>query len=241
MKTEAKIKDKQRLILYIVIAVMVVAVVIISTVMIAASIPIRGNFNSKVPDYLFVLGLSVAFLLEISMPFLAERIFKIYISPGISLVYVIHCFGGTYLGNVANVYYLVPYYDHVMHFIMGLNLSMLGLALVQYFNRNSDGGLDPMFAAAVVLFTGIAITTLWEVFEFVADLILDMNMQRYAYENGELIAGRPALLNTMVDILLNIGGAISVAVPTYYSIKHKKNWLTLCEINKRRKVSPPAQ
>lgn len=212
--------------------ILAIAMVIVSAIVLVTSAPTLSNFGAKTNRYLFVIGLSAVFMFEMFLPSIAEKIFRIKISPIISFVFIIHCFGGTFLGNVANMYYAIPYFDKIMHFLVGVNTSMLGLALIQIFYRGEGNNTSPIAAAVFTFFVGVALGACWEVFEFSADVLFNLNMQKYALETGKFFVGQAALMDTMLDIVLDIAGALVVAIPTYVLFKCGKDWHKYCAITK---------
>ena len=59
-------------------------------------------------------------------------------------------------------------------------------------------------------------------------------MQKYALEDGTLLVGRDALVNTMKDLIFDAVGALVVSVIGYISLKHKKGWLDSLLIRKKK-------
>ena len=52
---------------------------------------------------------------------------------------------------------------------------------------------------------------LWEIYEYTADGLLGLNMQKFANENGTLLQGRAALNNTMKDLIVDSFGALIIS------------------------------
>ena len=50
-------------------------------------------------------------------------------------------------------------------------------------------------------------------------------MQKYALENGELLVGQIALIDTMKDLIIDTVGALCISAIGYISLKHKNGWL----------------
>lgn len=223
--------SKHRAALYFSMLAMAIAAAAVSIIMLTTSAKLYSNFNSKMDNLQFVMLMLVALAVQMFLPLLVEKIFRIRISPLISFIFILQCFGGTFLGNVANLYYIVPLYNKFIHYLLGFSLSLIGLAGIQLFTEGKEA-LSPLFIALVVLFTGVSIGVFWEFFEFGVDLIFDMNMQSYASETGELLAGKAALLDTMLDLLVNTAGALTVAVLAFVSFKYKTGLHEYCRITK---------
>ena len=75
---------------------------------------------------------------------------------------------------------------------------------------------------------------IWEIYEFTIDGLMQLNMQKYALENGVALVGRAALIDTMSDLIVDAVGAFVIAVIGYISTKYKKGWLEALIITRRR-------
>ena len=214
------------------ISLLATIAVVIAIVTTTTSSPVMGNFNPGVSNGFFVFGLTLLFLLELVFPLAVERLLKIAIAPAIYYVFIIRCFGGTFLGSVVNLYYVFPDFDKILHFILGLNMSMVGVGLFSLFSHKNEEFSSPVLTALFALFTGVALGAFWEGFEFLVDSLFGLNMQRYALETGEALVGQKALVNTMMDIVINKAGAFVVAVVVYFSVKRKWRWLSYCTITR---------
>ena len=128
-----------------------------------------------------------------------------------------------FFGEILKFYDRFIWWDTMLHLLSGFMCSALGFLLFVSLNRDSSvrSQINP---AAVVLFTlcfSIACGAVWEIFEFAADSLLGMNMQRWqtveAANAAELINisnfSNPGLIDTMKDIICDIvGSLISMAV-----------------------------
>lgn len=52
------------------------------------------------------------------------------------------------------------------------------------------------------------------------DGILSLNMQKFALETGEALAGRAALADTMEDLIVDAIGALTITVIGFSTLKH---------------------
>jgi len=55
--------------------------------------------------------------------------------------------------------------------------------------------------------------------------VLGVNMQKFALENGTLLSGRLAVVDTMQDLIVDSIGAFVMSIIGYISLKHKKGWV----------------
>ena len=128
-------------------------------------------------------------------------------------------FGSMFLGEILDFYTRFSWWDTMLHFTSGIMFSIIGYLLFLSFNR--DSGVRSRFnPVIVVIFTvcfSIACGAIWEIFEFGADSLLGMNMQRWqsvipneqwgALQNVSNFSN-PGLVNTMKDIISDTLGSI---------------------------------
>ena len=81
------------------------------------------------------------------------------------------------------------------------------------------------FVAFFAFNFAITMGVVWEVYEFVADGVLGTNMQKFALVDGNLLAGREALIDTMQDLMVDGIGAFIISFIGYVSLKHNKGWI----------------
>ena len=94
--------------------------------------------------------------------------------------------------------------------------------------------MSPAFAALFTLCFALALDVLWEIYEFTVDALFQTNMQKYALEGGEALAGQAALQDTMGDLIVDFIGALAIAIAGYLSRKRGKGNLVHGLILKRR-------
>ena len=86
--------------------------------------------------------------------------------------------------------------------------------------------LNPLFISIFVICFSVTVGVLWEIVEFLADAVTGSNMQRYSESvTRDPFVGRDALFDTMKDLILDMAGALVVAIISYVDLK-KKNELT---------------
>lgn len=153
-----------------------------------------------------------------------------------SLFYAI----GPMLGQCHNLYYIVPWWDKMLHIIGGVMFAFFGLFLFERFVGKDKKKV--VMTAIFALCFSMAIAVLWELCEFGADTFLGMDMQddtvithinSYLLDEGIGVAGSIediqeviingkvlpvkgyidiGLIDSMLDMLLETLGAIAVAV-----------------------------
>ena len=87
--------------------------------------------------------------------------------------------------------------------------------------------MSPAFVALFTLCFALTLDVLWEIYEFTVDALFQTNMQKYALEGGEALAGQAALQDTMGDLIVDFIGALGIAIAGYLSRTRGKGNLIL--------------
>lgn len=174
-------------------------------------------------------------LICINIPAFLEKKFKFYIPNYISIILYVFIFAHYVLGEVLRVYDHSIVFDKILHTTSGVIMSFIGFSFIFMLNKINPEKmkLSPFF---IVLFTFcFTMTTeyVWELFEYSADRLLDLNMQRWqdgiteTLENGSVISSVPygsGLKDTMGDMAVNILGCLGVCVYALIGMKLKPDW-----------------
>ena len=174
-------------------------------------------------------------LICINIPAFLEKKFKFYIPNYISIILYVFIFAHYVLGEVLRVYDHSIVFDKILHTTSGVIMSFIGFSFIFMLNKinHEKMKLSPFF---IVLFTFcFTMTTeyVWELFEYSADRLLDLNMQRWqdgiteTLENGSVISSVPygsGLKDTMGDMAVNILGCLGVCVYALVGMKLKPDW-----------------
>ena len=174
-------------------------------------------------------------LICINIPAFLEKKFKFYIPNYISIILYVFIFAHYVLGEVLRVYDHSIVFDKILHTTSGVIMSFIGFSFIFMLNKINPEKmkLSPFF---IVLFTFcFTMTTeyVWELFEYSADRLFDLNMQRWqdgiteTLENGSVISSVPygsGLKDTMGDMTVNILGCLGVCVYALIGMKLKPDW-----------------
>lgn len=174
-------------------------------------------------DYALMLLQCMLGLVVMMLPSVIERKWSISIPNFMYVLYFIFLFCAIYLGEVRNFYYAIPFWDLILHAFSGAMLGALGFAIIIMLN-NSKGinlQLSPFFSAAVAFCFALAIDALWEIYEYLIDSTLGLNMQKYMLKDGTLLVGREALADTMEDIIVDAVSALAISIIGYIYLKAK--------------------
>lgn len=138
--------------------------------------------------------------LDISIPFTLE------------LAVVVFIFASLFLGSLRDYYERYPLWDTILHFQSGLLLGLLAYIAIYALNAGSkkDLHLSPVFVSVFAVCFSSAVSVLWEIYEYGADTFFGYNMQR------------DGVVDTMHDLILNLVGALIIAIGGYIWMKKSR-------------------
>jgi uncharacterized membrane protein YjdF len=188
-----------------------------------------GDASRAKQDSILMVVECILGLGAVHLPALIKRLFRFEISAPLRVMFSAFLFGAIYLGEVQNFYYLIPYWDVILHCTSGFMIAYLGFELLQTLAERSNGALKlpPVFCAVFAFFVALGIGGIWELYEYAMDALLGLNMQKAILESGEILAGHAAITDTMKDVLVDCAGAISASMFCCFSAKHKKEQVSV--------------
>lgn len=217
MNPEKKQKTRKiaALILFLSLALSIVYCVI--KLLIAPELPSSAGMRSR-SDYMLMLIQCVLGLAVMALPSLLARRWKLMLPTAIHVMYYAFLYCAIFLGEVFSFYYLIPHWDTILHFFSSAMLAALGFILIDFLNQDEHVrvSLSPFFASLFAFSFALAMGGVWEIYEYVADGLLGLNMQKFILEDGTVLTGRMALTDTMDDIIVDAAAALSVAVAAYF-------------------------
>lgn len=119
------------------------------------------------------LLLALLTLVLILVPEGIERLFHCHISQGMYLVAVLYAIGPM-LGHCNNLYYIIPFWDKLLHILGGVMFVFLGVFLFELL------GGDPKKWALCCVFAlcfSLSVSVLWEFYEFGSDSLFGTDTQ----------------------------------------------------------------
>lgn len=185
-----------------------------------------GDPHAKVKsDYTLMLVQCMTAILVMFLPSALERRFRLEIPNYMVVLYFAFLYCAVYLGEVRNFYYAAPHWDTILHGFSGAMLGALGFVLVNLLNDapSVKMSLSPGFVAFFAFCFALACGAVWEIYEYLMDGLLHMNMQHFAIEDGTPLMGRAALLDTMKDLIVDALGALVIAVIGYFPLRWPKD------------------
>lgn len=119
-------------------------------------------------------------------------------------------FSAIYLGNVWDLYRIIPIYDKLLHLLSGVIIAIIGFVLFLYLNNgNIKGDFNTYFAVIFSIIFSIAAAGIWEIWEFSTDMLFGFHSQNNS------------LIDTMMDIICGSIMGIIANIPIYLYIKGK--------------------
>lgn len=193
------------------------------------------DFERTQSDYILMLIQCLLGAFALVLPTFLTRKYNIKIPTAMYIVYLIFLYAAIFLGEVRNFYHVVPYWDTILHTFSGGMIGALGFSFVSLLNNieNLHLHLTPIFVAFFAFCFAIALGVVWEVYEYVFDGLLGLNMQKFLLESGEAFVGREALSDTMQDLIVDSIGAFIMCAIGYVSLKYKKGWVEKLLIKKK--------
>lgn len=224
-KKSGRRRDAKTILSWILFASLVLSAVYTAIrLMIAPGVTEAGEFDMQRADYTLMLIQCVAGIVVMMIPSIIEHRWSVPIPNFIYILYYIFLYCAVYLGEVRSFYYKIPHWDTILHAFSGAMLGALGFILVSLLNNHTKVGvhLSPFFVALFAFCFALAAGTVWEIYEFTVDSIMQLNMQKYLTEAGEVLIGRAALMDTMTDIITDAAAALVVSVAGYFSIRREQ-------------------
>lgn len=127
-------------------------------------------------ENVFVCILSLILFLA---PFFIEKKFKISIPSTFEIIILCFIFSAEILGEINSFYVRIPHFDTLLHTINGFLCAGVGFSLVDLLNENNKNiNLSPLYLSLVAFSFSMTIGVLWEFFEYGADKIIGVDMQK---------------------------------------------------------------
>ncbi len=198
----------------------------------AVSTAASGKVRS---DYVLMLLESCLGLLILFLPSMLEKRFRIILPSRMYLLFVVFLYAAIFLGEVRDFYYRIPHWDVILHAFSGIMLGALGFSIVSLLNKSEKVAvtLRPQFVALYAFSFALSLGVIWEIYEFAADGVLGLNMQKFALEDKTSLVGRAALVDTMKDLIVDALAALAVSVFGFLSMKAEKSWIARVALKRK--------
>ncbi|MFO7578633.1 MAG: hypothetical protein R6W74_00270 [Nitrosomonas halophila] len=156
------------------------------------------------------------------MPVVLGRRFRIYIPAEFQILAILFVFAALFLGEIHRYYDRLWWWDIALHASAGLLLGIFGFLLVYVLNENKRAELSmrPRFIAFFAFLFSVAMSALWEIFEFAMDQIFGTNMQK------PMLGDDSGLTDTMWDLIVNVIGALIISLLGWrYLVRGKRSFI----------------
>ncbi len=193
----------------------------------------RENTGYQLMIFQLIMG-----LVALNLPAILTRRYRWKIPNLLMIVFFLFMLCAVVLGEVAEFYYRIPFWDDILHLTSSMMFGIIGFSLIEILNNDKKHALvnlSPFFVSVFAVSFAVLIGTLWEIYEFTFDGLLGLNMQKFATEvaGGESLInliGRDALVDTMHDLIIDFSGAVIASTLGYLSLKHNTGWLAFFKI-----------
>ena len=210
---------------------MIYVVIVLATTPADEDVTFSGRHRS---EYVLMLLQCLLGIVGMLFPSFLDRRFRISVPLGMMVMYTVFLYGAIYLGEVRSFYYLVPYWDVILHFFSGVMLGCLGFSVVVMLNdaQSVHITLSRGYVAFFAFCFAVMIGVVWEIYEFATDGIFGTNMQKFMLEDGTMLVGRAALTDTMKDLIVDCCGAGLVCIAGCLSLRKGRHWLIAMMLRK---------
>ena len=159
---------------------------------------------------LFLIFSSVIALFFTFFPSIIERNYKINLPIEFETFVTLFLFLHFALGEMQGFYHKVVWWDLMLHSSSAVMLGILGFMIIYVLFYTKEVKGNAFFAALFTFFFALSLGVIWEIFEFTADMLFGFHMQG------------SGLVDTMVDLILDMIGALIAATLGYMYITKKK-------------------
>jgi len=160
--------------------------------------------------------LSIMSMFLIPVPFILSNLADkkdIRLPSSFKVIAILFLFGTQYLGELVGFYFTLWWWDIFLHGFAGFYMVSVGRDLIKSFIINEKGINSNRYAFFISLWAfsfSTTISTLWEIFQYIGDSLLNTNMLKEGIKDTfhDLLAGE----------LLALLGAIVI----YLKLRYKK-------------------
>ena len=162
-------------------------------------------------DWVDAVNTALILLLMMVPSFLKNK-YRVFLPFELDLAIVVFIFFTLFLGSLRDFYELFPLWDTVLHFQSGILLGIVGFVLIYVLNEQKTKRLEltPGFISFFAITFSLAISVVWEIYEYAVDTFLGFNMQ----ETG--------LPDIMGDLIFNAVGALIVGLAGYVWMRRRQ-------------------
>ncbi|MBR1987501.1 MAG: hypothetical protein IKA36_00525 [Clostridia bacterium] len=137
---------------------------------------------------------------------------KVRATKALQIYFILALCGHFIGGDLFNLYVLSKNYNYILH---AFNSCMIGIIIYGMILRNVKKQ-SPIFMLIMTTASVVAVGVIWEFYEYLADTINGINMQRWRNSiTGVPFVGQRALRDTMWDLFCDFFGGIFAGIFAY--------------------------
>lgn len=140
-------------------------------------------------------------------PAIIARQLRVRLPIEFTLINCLFLYAAFALGEVRDFYQRFWWWDLLLHSVSALVFGLIGFLLVYVFYSSQRVRMSPFYVALFSFVFALSIGTLWEIFEFLMDIVFGLNMQK------------SGLTDTMTDLMVNAGGGALAALIGYHYVR----------------------
>ena len=140
-------------------------------------------------------------------PAFIERHWRVHLPVEFTFANCLFLFAAFVLGEVRDFYERFWWWDLMLHSLSAVVMGLIGFLLVYVFYRTQRIRMAPLWVAMVSFGFAVTLGTVWEIFEFLMDQGLRLDMQK------------SGLADTMTDLMVNTLGGLMAAWGGYHYVK----------------------
>ncbi len=156
-----------------------------------------------------------------------ERVGRMDIPDILEIVIVIFIYAGIFLSVRFKLYYRFWWWDDLLHTLSGVIIGFIGFIVVYKVNHKFSMDISPLLVAMFSFTFAVTLGVMWEILEFVSDLILGTAHQKWDLPDDSIMMGRgfqgSGLRDTMSDLIVDSVGALITSIITFFMYRNKKN------------------
>ncbi|MGL5823158.1 MAG: hypothetical protein ACRCYE_16250 [Sarcina sp.] len=173
---------------------------------------------------------SIMTVVVMVLPHIIMKIFKFKTSPFLNFMVQFFIFISMFLGKVNNFYGKFSWWDLFLHAVSGIVIFIVAYTVFLLQNDCKTSNVKPVLVITYTLLFAVAMTAVWEMWEFTGDQLFGLNSQG------------ASLLDTMEDIIAGSTGPLLMVPVLYFYLKGKKNILfedltNFIKVNNKKNIS----
>ncbi len=168
----------------------------------------------------FLIASSIVILLFSALPAIIERTLRIILPVEVELAITTFVLLHFLLGEAADYYIRFWWFDKLLHVSSGILVGMVGFVIIYFFLYTNKLSANPIMVVVFSISFALAVGALWEIFEFMVDLIFGLNMQK------------SGIVDTMSDLIVDLLGACIVGVGVYRYLTKDEDGIVKTLVNR---------